>query len=49
MTEQQLNKLRGCEMHSTVMLSGVDENTLRRLGINMTCEPKHQTQRLYHG
>ena len=46
---QQLSSLRGCEMHSSVMLSSVDENTLRRLGINLTCEPKHQTQRLYHG
>ncbi len=45
---EQLSKLRGCEMHSSVMLSTVDENTLRRLGINLTCEPKHQTQRLYH-
>ncbi len=45
----QLSSLRGCEMHSSVMLSAVDENTLRRLGINLTCEPKHQTQRLYHG
>ena len=46
---QQLSSLRGCEMHSSVMLSSVDENTLRRLGINLTCDPKHQTQRLYHG
>jgi len=46
---EQLSKLRGCEMHSSVMLSSVDENTLRRLGVNLTCESKHQTQRLYHG
>lgn len=46
---EQLSRLRGCEMHSSVMLSSVDENTLRRLGVNLTCEPKHQTQRLYHG
>ncbi|MBQ2955279.1 MAG: DUF1846 domain-containing protein [Clostridia bacterium] len=46
---EQLSRLRGCEMHSSVMLSSVDENTLRRLGINLTCEPKHQTQRLFHG
>ncbi len=45
---EQLSRLRGCEMHSSVMLSSVDENTLRRLGINLTCEPKHQTQRLFH-
>lgn len=45
---EQLSSLRGCDMHSSVMLSTVDDNTLRRLGVNLTCEPKHQTQRLYH-
>ncbi len=45
---EQLSLLRGCEAHSSVMLSPVDENTLRRLGVNLTCEPKHQSQRLYH-
>ena len=45
---EQLSRLRGCDMHSSVMLSAVDDNTLRRLGVNLTCEPKHQTQRLYH-
>ena len=43
----QLAKLRGCEMHSTVILSQVDERTLRRLGINLTCEPQFQSNRLY--
>ena len=38
---QQLGKLRGCDVHSTVMLSGVDENTFKRLGVNLTCEPKY--------
>ena len=36
---QQLSKLRGCEVHSSVILSSVDEKTFRRLGINLTCEP----------
>ncbi len=45
---EQISHLRGCEAHSSVLLSSVDENTLRRLGINLTCEPKYQTQRLYH-
>lgn len=43
----QLAKLRGCEMHSTVILSQVDERTLRRLGINLTCDPTFQSNRLY--
>ena len=39
---QQLGKLRGCELHSSVILSGVDEKVFRRLGINLTCEPAYQ-------
>ena len=45
---RQLDKLRGCEAHSTVILSGVDSSTFRKLGINVTCEPKYQTKKLYH-
>ncbi len=37
---QRLSQLRGCEVHSTVMLSSVDERTFKRLGINVTCEPQ---------
>ena len=37
---EQIEKLRGCEVHSTVMLSPVDERTFKRLGVNVTCEPK---------
>ena len=39
---EQLDKLRGCEVHSTVLLSSVDVNMFRRLGINLTCEPKYE-------
>lgn len=34
----QLDKLKSCEMHSTVLLSHVDEKTLKSLGIHLTCE-----------
>ena len=44
----QIPKLRGCEAHSTVILSQVDDNTFRKLGINLTCEPSYQTKKLYH-
>lgn len=44
----QLAKLKGCEAHSTVILSGVDENVFRKLGVNITYEPKYQTKKLYH-
>lgn len=45
---KQLPKLRGCEAHSTVILSTVDSDTYRKLGVNITCEPKYQTKKLYH-
>ncbi len=38
---EQISKLRGCEVHSTVMLSEVDVRTFKRLGVNLTCEPKY--------
>jgi len=40
---EQIEKLRGCEVHSTVILSPVDERIFKRLGINLTCEPKYQS------
>ena len=39
---QQLSKLRGCDVHSSVILSSVDEKTFKRLGVNLTCEPKYK-------
>ena len=45
---EQLPKLRGCEAHSTVILSKVDENTFHKLGVNITCEPQYQSKKLYH-
>ena len=45
---RQLAKLRGCEAHSSVILSGVDTATFRKLGVNLTCEPKYQTKKLFH-
>lgn len=45
---QQIEKLRGCEAHSSVILSEVDEKMFRKLGVNLTCEPKYETKRIYH-
>ncbi len=39
---EQLELLRGCDLHSTVMLSPVDEKTFKRLGVNVTCEPRYK-------
>ena len=44
----QLSALRGCEMHSTVILSAADEEMFRRLGVNLTCEPKYEGAQLFH-
>ena len=44
----QLPKLAGCEAHSTVILSQVDDNIFRRLKVNLTCDAKYQTHKLYH-
>ena len=47
--QEQLANLRHCEMHSSVILSESDEHTLKKLGINLTCEPMYESKRLYHG
>ncbi len=44
----KLPKLKNCEVHSTVILPAVDDNTFRRLGVNLTCDPGYQSHRLYH-
>ncbi len=45
---KQLPKLRSCEAHSTVILAQVDNNVFKRLGVNLTCDPRYQTHKLYH-
>ncbi|MEG1631328.1 MAG: DUF1846 domain-containing protein [Hydrogenoanaerobacterium sp.] len=45
---RQLEKLRGCEAHSSVILSQVDDLVFKKLGMNLTCEPQYQTKKLYH-
>ncbi len=46
---EALPALRGAEAHSTVLLSRVDENVFKKLGIALTCEPKYETNTLFHG
>lgn len=43
-----LSGLHGCEVHSSVILAQIDENVFKKLGMNLTCEPVHQTKKLYH-
>jgi len=44
---EQLPKLKGAQVHSTVILSQVDINVLKKLGIDYTSEAKYQTKKLY--
>jgi uncharacterized protein (UPF0371 family) len=44
----QLEKLKGSQLHSTVLLSSVDESVLRKLGIHLTCEATYENNNLYH-
>ena len=44
----KLSMLKGCQAHSTTILSGNDEQTLRKLGIDTTCDPEYPSANLYH-
>ena len=44
---EQIPKLKGCQAHSSVLLSVVDIQEFRRLGIEITCEPKFEKERNY--
>ena len=46
--QEELAHLRGSDAHFTVVLSDEDEKLLKRLGINVSCEPQYETKRLYH-
>ena len=45
---EALPSLKYAEVHSTVILSQVDYTTFRKLGVNLSCEPKYQTKKLFH-
>ncbi len=45
---EQLPNLKGCEVHTSVMLAEIDLKVFHRLGIHLTCEAKYETQKLYH-
>ena len=48
MVQRQLNNLRGCEAHFSVIISEEDRKLYKRLGINVSCEPKYEVKKLYH-
>ena len=43
-----LTVLRGCDAHSSVILSAVDSSTYKKLGLSLTCEPQYESNKLYH-
>ncbi|MGI5963525.1 MAG: DUF1846 domain-containing protein [Lawsonibacter sp.] len=43
-----LARLKGCQAHCSVILSPADETTYKKLGLQLTCEPQYQTNKLYH-
>jgi uncharacterized protein (UPF0371 family) len=46
---EQISKLKGCQVHTSVILSQVDVNTFRKLGMHLTSDPTYQTKKLFHG
>ena len=48
-TVGMLSQLNGCKAHCTAILSDNDEQTLRAMGIDVTCDPEYLTTNLYLG
>ena len=44
----KLPELRGCEVHSSVILSPVDEKVFKKIGVHLTCEAKYETNKKFH-
>lgn len=45
---EKLAMLKGCQAHSTTILSGSDDQVLRKLGIDVTSDPEFQSESLYY-
>ena len=44
---EQIPNLRGCQAHTSVMLSDVDVISFRKLGVELTCEAKKEQKKNY--
>ncbi|HIX29666.1 MAG TPA: DUF1846 domain-containing protein [Candidatus Blautia stercoravium] len=44
---EQLPKLKGCQVHSSVMLSSVDKKVFKKLGVQLTSEPVYEHKKIY--
>lgn len=45
---ERLALLKGCQAHSTTILSNADEQTFRKLGIDITSDPEYSSVSLYY-
>ncbi|MPN27489.1 hypothetical protein SDC9_174923 [bioreactor metagenome] len=45
---EKLSVLKGCQAHSTTILSTTDEQTFRKLGIDVTSDPEYSSDSLYY-
>ncbi|WP_251445285.1 DUF1846 domain-containing protein [Vermiculatibacterium agrestimuris] len=44
----QLASLKDCQAHATVILPANDASIYKKLGVQVTCEPQYETNKLYH-
>ena len=44
---ENLSKFKGCQVHTSVMLSDVDTKIFNKLGVNLTCEPVYEHKKVY--
>lgn len=48
MALEQVKYLKGSQVHSSVILSQEDMDIFRKLGVELTCEPEYESDKLYH-
>ena len=48
MAMDELANLRDCQAHATVILPANDAAVYKKLGLQVTCEPQYETNKLYH-
>lgn len=44
----RLPELKGCDVHSSIIIPQVDEKLYKKLGMYISCEPEYQTNCLFH-
>ncbi len=45
---EQLKNLKGSQVHSSVILANEDMDIFRKIGVELTCEPVYESDKLYH-